>query len=539
MFATRVALLGCTLALVAPVHAQDMDFTQDPQFQQARTQAQAGPPSEILVRAHRAYQKQRYAEAAVQLQRVVEGDSDDVGAQVRRAEFTLAKSLVHLGYDESALALLDGISEAGRRHPHFRHALPWLAELGRRMPDPAPIALAVGRYRPQDLEAIESTSEDDVDETRAFLGYLMGRQAYADGELGAAVKLLADVPAEAPEHLRARFVEGLAHVRMRRARPAIASFRAMLEAIEEDGNQPDAERMRNLAWLSLGRVYYTAALQQGSDGGELLGAAVDAFSRVDNTSEHWLDALFESGWALFVADQQARALGNLHALLSPFFPGAFYPEAYVLKAVTFYQACQMHNAMAMVGAFRDRYDGLRQELQTAAGGLDEEGGFALLEAARAGTLRGSPALQAVLTRGLSDREVLRQHQRVESIGDQRRRLKEAPAALARSSLGERILQDLLVAESFARAHAGALVQSRITRLGEELQELANQMDTIEIEVIGYTRGNLGKATPYNPNPAGGVVEVDSEHVLWPFNGEYWRDELGYYRQEVTHHCAPR
>lgn len=35
----------------------------------------------------------------------------------------------------------------------------------------------------------------------------------------------------------------------------------------------------------------------------------------------------------------------------------------------------------------------------------------------------------------------------------------------------------------------------------------------------------------------GRVEADDEHVIWPFNGEYWRDELGYYRQVVHSRCG--
>ena len=34
-----------------------------------------------------------------------------------------------------------------------------------------------------------------------------------------------------------------------------------------------------------------------------------------------------------------------------------------------------------------------------------------------------------------------------------------------------------------------------------------------------------------------VAKPDGEHVLWPFDGEYWRDELGFYRQVVTSKCA--
>ena len=33
------------------------------------------------------------------------------------------------------------------------------------------------------------------------------------------------------------------------------------------------------------------------------------------------------------------------------------------------------------------------------------------------------------------------------------------------------------------------------------------------------------------------VKVDDEHVIWPFTGEYWKDELGYYRFQVRNKCA--
>jgi hypothetical protein len=35
----------------------------------------------------------------------------------------------------------------------------------------------------------------------------------------------------------------------------------------------------------------------------------------------------------------------------------------------------------------------------------------------------------------------------------------------------------------------------------------------------------------------GVVKPDEEHILWPFDGEYWRDELGFYRQVVESACG--
>ncbi|MFL5275770.1 MAG: hypothetical protein ACJ79T_04790, partial [Myxococcales bacterium] len=31
--------------------------------------------------------------------------------------------------------------------------------------------------------------------------------------------------------------------------------------------------------------------------------------------------------------------------------------------------------------------------------------------------------------------------------------------------------------------------------------------------------------------------VDEDEVLWPFEGEYWRDELGSYRYQLGEKCA--
>jgi hypothetical protein len=74
-----------------------------------------------------------------------------------------------------------------------------------------------------------------------------------------------------------------------------------------------------------------------------------------------------------------------------------------------------------------------------------------------------------------------------------------------------------------------------------MQDLSNQIDTVEIEILNHMRGQLSaqlqKQQTLAGQSTGGRVEVDSEHVVWPFNGEYWRDELGFYRQEVTFMCG--
>jgi hypothetical protein len=70
----------------------------------------------------------------------------------------------------------------------------------------------------------------------------------------------------------------------------------------------------------------------------------------------------------------------------------------------------------------------------------------------------------------------------------------------------------------------------------------NQATSIQIEILNAQRGQLTQEMQQGQVSAGpsrveNRITADEEHVLWPFNGEYWRDELGYYRQAVTSQCG--
>ena len=41
----------------------------------------------------------------------------------------------------------------------------------------------------------------------------------------------------------------------------------------------------------------------------------------------------------------------------------------------------------------------------------------------------------------------------------------------------------------------------------------------------------------NRAPRGDVTATDEEHVYWPFQGEYWKDELGSYYYYIRSECG--
>ena len=78
---------------------------------------------------------------------------------------------------------------------------------------------------------------------------------------------------------------------------------------------------------------------------------------------------------------------------------------------------------------------------------------------------------------------------------------------------------------------------------EELNVLESQLRRlkIEYEILNAQKGQLtaevASEQEIKPNiQQARNISVDDEHEYWPFVGEYWKDELGYYRVRIASQC---
>jgi tetratricopeptide (TPR) repeat protein len=521
--------LVAAMGLSATAHGQqaDMNFAQG----SADAPPAEGPPSEALANALRLYQQERYQESCVQFQRVVEGETGDAPANQQKAQFHLGKCMYHLGFYQSALAVFDEIVERGSAHLYFNATLQWLAQLASQLPEPADIIRRVGRYPTEQLAQFNNN------ENRVLynqLLYLMGRAKYRDGAYDEAIQLFRQVQRNSPFYVQSRFFEGISHVNARRSQPAVEAFREVLHALDEgvEGVE-DEDRMADLAWLELARLYYSTRHYD---------SAIDSWNHVDVDSEYWLDALFEESWAYFLQNDYPRALGNIHTLNSPFFTNAWYPEALVLKSVIFFSNCRYDESEEVLAQFNERYGSLRPEIERYLQQYqDDTSFFRFLKDVREGHANLPNRLRPVVESAFSDRTLLRNIEYVAQLEAEERRHAQMPQAFRNSSAGARIIQDIAVAKSFAIENAGNLARGRYTRAVDELADLQNQATAILIEILNARRGQLSQEMQQQQvtvqESRANRVTADEEHYLWPFNGEFWRDELGFYRQVITSRCG--
>jgi len=533
--------------------AQDMVFTPDMTEGEGGTGETGetaaamppaeGPPSEAMAAGLRLYQQKAFREASVQFQRVVEGATTDAEANKQKAQFFLGKSLFHLKFYQSSLAVFEEIVQVGEPHLYFRPTLEWLAQISRVLPEPAGIIGLTGQYG-DTPEVLADFNTPERRETYNELLYLMGRYWYNQKEFQKARLFLQAVEKDAKYFIHSIFFVGVTYVRERQASPAVKSFRKIVDKFKDTPRiflSSEEERFLDLAWLSLARIYYST---------EHWDSALEAWSRIPMTSEYWLDALFEESWAYFqVGDDPKiqgyqKALGNIHTLNSPYFVDRFYPESLVLKSVIYFGNCWYEESNDTVTSFQDGYQPVKDELAKEIKKYDDNVKFfEFLRAVSEKGMKGlSPRVMKILNVAMGDRTLLRNLEYVKKLEKEEARLSKMPPEFRNASIGIRILQDIAAAKSVAVDNAGNLAKSRFERLLSELQDLLNQATAIQIEILNAMRGELKQEIMNEleitaPTEKAAKPKVDSEHHIWPFKGEYWRDELGFYRQVIVSRCG--
>ncbi len=535
------------------LHAQDV-IDLDEEDEQvddapAAPAVTAGTMSEGARAAKALFDAQKWPEAALALYGVVAGETNDDDGNKQLAQYFLSISLYRMKLYQASYALFGFIAD-NRNHLKFGETLLWLAKLATQLPEPADIIERVGRYQDTEIAAFDN---DKQKELFFQLNYLLGRYKYRNRQFEEAIRLFNKVDEKSQYFIQAQFFAGTSYVQLRKSVPAVQAFQRIESAVD-DGVEgvEDEGRIRDLAYLSMARTYYSASIKLDAETNtpnideKKLSAAVKNWNQIDESSEYWLDALFEESWAYFMAGQYPKALGNIHTIQSPYFPGSFYPEAEILKAVIYFSNCNYEAATTVVARFNKRYVPIQEELEKVLarfkGEQQTEPFFKFLLSVRDGTADLPPNIAGIVKASMSDRQLLRGIEYVRVLDEEMARFQQTPATFKSSGLGNQVQEVLKIARDLAVEDAGNLARSRYKRNLEELDEHLRNGEKILIDITAAQRNELDQAIAANQvsqqeSKIFGIVKPDEEHMLWPFDGEYWRDELGFYRQVVESACG--
>ncbi|MCB9531634.1 MAG: tetratricopeptide repeat protein [Myxococcales bacterium] len=533
----RLFALAAGISVSAPALAQDDQgddgfvFGDEDGFvfgeEETQTVATSNAPvARFLQEGLQYYQAGDYESASIFFWRVVNEPDISADAIRPRAQHELARSLAKMGAWQSALIFFDQVIAVGPTHPYFEESASWVLEIAARLPGDVDMLRRVAAFAPVFPDRIEEKYVDDM-------AFMLGEHFYNVGELDRALQYLRMVPEVSPLYPRALFFSAITHVRQYDAQPAVDDLIALMREVEEGRSRSeDLRALGEIARISMARTFYST--------GEY-DKAIDYYTQIPQRSRYWLDALFEASWAYFQTDQFNHALGNLHSLNSPFFNDEYYPEAAVLEAVIFFYNCRFDEVRTAIDEFQYVYDPLRDELEETMSGLETNAQYYdfLMDLDAQTERRFDPKLRQIVNAALSDQSIRNALAFIDELDGEIRHLERADAGWTNSDLGVYVLTALQQNRDAAVGQAGQLVRNRLNSILDDLRSKQRDASAILVEtdlaeanaVSAELRDELYRGAANDD-----AVSVSREQMYWTFEGEYWRDELGYYLYHIESAC---
>ena len=502
-----------------------------------------------LEAANAAFQRGEYDKAALAAWELM-NDPKMAPLQLE-SQYLLGKTLYRMGQYHSALGEFSQILARGQDTRFFSKSLEWLFFISHKTVNESVILDEVARYSNAQWP---ERYQDEFHYLLARYFFVRGRaldtveqKAEAAKSFEEVRRLTAQIPKTDRFYPQAKYLEGLTWIRDRNAPRALEAMKEVIRVTRPaaDRSAADAkvaDATRDLAFIQLARIHYGARQNR---------YALYYYGKIERGKPDWLEALFESSWADYRIGQYEQALGNLITLSSPFFRDEYFPEALILKAVVYYENCRYAESTAIVQEFERRYkpvyDALDDLTRKNTEAADYYAVLAEIQRKNRTAKKTGQApdliLERVLKLALSDKDLKNTNDSILELENELDGMKNHPS-LNGTELA-RNLQDILKKQRTALIQkAGLMAKAKLEQEQAELRTLLANGERIKFETTTKEKEFLEEQLQ-----AGGrrailkkykySVAVNDDQLYWPFQGEFWRDELGTYQYTLTKGCIER
>ena len=514
---------------------------------------QAGQMTEEAAQAKRLFDGEKWGDAALALYRVYKGETGDDEGNKQLAQYHLAIALYRLKFYQASYGIFSEIADKPN-HLKFNETLLWLAKLATELPEPADIVERVGKYNDA-ADRASSTTRSSASSTGSSTTCSAGtstatastrRRSASSTKVDRAVEVLrpgavlqrhleraapqvgprgAVVPAHRRRDRRGR--------RGRRGRGAHARPRVPLDGAHVllGVGPPRREQRRRPSTARSSR------------------AAVKYWNKVD-VAQRVLARRALRGVVGVLHGRRLRARARQHphdrgaVLPELVLPGGGHPQGGHLLRELPVRRRDRRSSRKFQQKYEPIYERARRRSSNRFKG--DEPGRAVLQVPEGRPRRQGATsrrrIKTVVENALSDRQLLRNLEYVRVLDDEDKRFKKAPGELPGLAARQRRQGRAAARARHRRSQRRQLARERYQRNLDELNEHLRDSAKILIDITAAQRNQLDagdrRRAGHRPRSRRrNIVKPDEEHVLWPFDGEYWRDELGFYRQTITSKCG--
>ncbi len=442
------------------------------------------------------------------------------------AEYNIAKALYRMKKYYSSLNYFIQIINKGSAHRFFQSSIEWGIFISQKLPDDSLLLQALSRYPDVDFPA----------KYRDQSHFLLAKYYFEKDDFQSSRMMINRIAENSPFFPKARYLEGIILYKENKLQDAVNVFREVVKLTNPKKGLIYDEVLRENAFLQLARIHYQAGQFKNS---------VYYYDKISRDSDNWLESLFESSWAYFRMGDYEKALGNLVTLSSPFFKDEFFPESTIIKAVIYYDNCRYPESASFVDEFMETYQSLYEELNKIVVQKMSDDKyyeyFHKMEISLGSNVNKKDIKRRIIASVLSNKTARKYNDAITYIDKEIRSIVKQSGYWRNSPIAKKAITDLQNEKRRLMSMAGVVMKDSVVLHRDELRELIQQALRIQLEVEtakknlleSKLKGQDFSVQLLNKKYTGATAD---EEIYWPYEGEFWRDELGTYHYTMLKGC---
>ena len=441
---------------------------------------------ENFLTGYKFYQKREYQKASQYLYGYLrQRTPDDIDYEW--AEFFFGISLKKLGFSHAAIDILSNLVT---RKPNQRIVF-YCLELFEQVLRTLPVEdeTIINRVLcDQEYGFLEGTVSD-------FVHYYQGVYDWQNGFYHWGNQHFSQINPQTHYYYRYLYKKALLALYQNNINEAIELLKQILRS-----DQP-ARQLQDEARKTLARLLYEQ---------QKFGEADFMYAQIQKSILEQAENLLERAWAEYRMGNPEKAMGLLYAFEAPSFRDAFKPEFYILKSFIYKDVCHYDKAMAVIEEFRKRYGNALETIYSRSPYTDN---------------------QALMLYLLNKKHIHQVWQFLELLEKERTACSKLNDPGLRSYIDR--IYDLQIQQS--RNKLKYLVEKEYEKAANDLLEYEENAHLMEYE-IGLDMYKRVYEAHYQEDGNAGSEAPKSKKAIYPFQGEFWNDELADYKVSLPNKC---
>jgi tetratricopeptide (TPR) repeat protein len=434
-------------------------------------------------------------------------------------------------YQVASFVFYDVIDEEIRRGgegKYLRQSLGKLSYLSNLLDSDVLLKYAVSRIQINQFPA----------ESRDLFFYRYGELKLKESSFAEAAKAFAKVDPESSVFPQAVFKQGLAYTEDNQMGKAVAAFEELLNKYQ---GRPVTDVNRVNANLALARVYYQ---------GKKWDMSLNYYRQIPRDTIQWHDALFEMSWAMMMSGQFRSASSNFHTLHSPYYDEQYAPESLLLRAIVYLYICRYDEMEKVLDLFDRIYKPVASNIDKMLERSEDSRIYwdevkrAIEEAKDKKSKRSFRRLNEIVMSSILKQTLIKSNVHYyEMLNQESELISKMSPDWQSSALGKFSKRIIERRKASTQDLVGKLTRNHLLKMKSELRDFFEQNDFLKLEMLGGKKEVVAKELAGRKIPRKQITDDASRNFFiangfeyWPFQGEYWLDELGNYHYVGVQAC---